>query len=75
MYLATKPPNRRQHLADAAVIGADDLTQIFRIEPRRQFGRADHIAEHDRQLAPLGRGGVGWLGSGPAVGAAVASGS
>jgi hypothetical protein len=32
---------------------ADQLAQILRIEPARQFGRADQIAEQDCQLAPL----------------------
>ncbi len=39
----------------AFVIGGDDLAQILRIELRRQRGRADKIAEHHRDLAPLGR--------------------
>ena len=43
------------HLGDAFVIGGDDLAQIFRIEPGRQRGRADQIAEHHRDLAALGR--------------------
>ena len=36
---------------NGAVIGADDLTQIFGIEPRGELGRADQIAEHHCQLA------------------------
>src|ERR1700756_5770049 len=41
------------NFADAAVIGAEYLTQIFRIVARRQWCRADQIAEHYRELAPL----------------------
>jgi hypothetical protein len=36
------------------VIGADDLAQILGIEPRRECGRADQIAEHHRQVPALG---------------------
>ncbi len=54
MYLATKPPKPAQHLADAAMVGGDDLAQILGVEPGRQLGRADEVAEHDRQLAALG---------------------
>jgi hypothetical protein len=32
--------------------------KIFGIEPRRQRRRTDEIAEHHRQLPPLGLGGV-----------------
>ena len=42
------------HLGDGAVIGAEDLAQILWIQPRRQLRRADQIAEHHRQLSPLG---------------------
>jgi hypothetical protein len=45
-------PRRRN--GDAAVVGADDLAQILRIEADRQRGRADQIAEHYGQLPPLG---------------------
>ena len=37
----------------------DDLAHVLGIEPRRQRGRADEIAEHDGELAPLGGVGVG----------------
>jgi hypothetical protein len=43
-------------LGDCAVIGADQLPQILRVETRRECRRADEIAEHHRQLAPLGLG-------------------
>ena len=39
------------------MIGAEDLAQILGIEARRQRRRADQIAEHHGQLAPLSRGG------------------
>ena len=37
-----------------AVIGADQLAQILRVMTGRQRGRADQVAEHDRELAPFG---------------------
>jgi hypothetical protein len=40
---------------DGAVIGDDDLLQILGIEPRRERRRADEIADHHRELPPLGR--------------------
>ena len=43
------------HLGDRAVIRGDDLAQILGIEPRRERGRADQVAEHHRQL-PAFRG-------------------
>jgi ABC-type glutathione transport system ATPase component len=51
-------------VGDAAVIGADDLAQILGIVARRQRRRADQIAEHHRQLAPLGLPGSGCRGCG-----------
>jgi len=39
------------------VIGTDQLAQIFRVETRRQRGRADQIAKHHGQLTPLGFAG------------------
>ena len=52
-------------VGDAAVIGADHLAQVLGIEPRRQRRRADQVAEHHGELAPLGlRRPRGWgLGS------------
>src|SRR6516164_11493229 len=38
-------------LCAAAVIRADDLAHVLGIEARRERGRADQIAEHDRELA------------------------
>ena len=57
----------RQNVGDAGVVLGDDLTQVLRVEPRRQFGRADQVAEHDgeeaafraRRFGRLGRGGAG----------------
>jgi hypothetical protein len=39
---------------DSAMIRSDDLAQILRIEPRRKRGRVDEVAEHHRELPPLG---------------------
>jgi len=50
---AVEPGN---DLGDRAVIRADDLAQILGIEPRRERGRADKIAEHHRQLPAFGLG-------------------
>ena len=55
--LGDKPAAAPDHLGNAAVIGADHRAQILRVEPRRQRRRADQIAEHHRQLPPLG---LGW---------------
>ena len=43
-----------QGAAHRILIAADQLAQILRIEAARQLGRADQIAEQDRQLPPLG---------------------
>jgi len=48
-----KPAKALDDLCDAAMVSADNPAQIFGIEPRRQRGRADQIAEHHRQLPPL----------------------
>ena len=42
------------HLGAAFLIGADHPAHVLGIEPRRQLGRADQIAEQHRQLPPLG---------------------
>ena len=42
------------HLSDDPMIRGDDLAQILRIEACRKLRRADQIAEHHRQLPPLG---------------------
>jgi hypothetical protein len=54
--LGDKAAAASDDLGDAAVIGADDRAQILRVEPRRQRGRPDQVAEHHRQLPPLGLG-------------------
>ena len=41
-------------LGDGAVIGADQLAQILRVNARRERGRADEVAEHHRQLPAFG---------------------
>ena len=56
MYLATNPPALVIEIGAATVIGADDLAHVLGIEPRRQRGRADEVAEHHRELAALGVG-------------------
>jgi len=49
-----KPVEAPDNLGDGAVIRADDLAQILRIEPRGERGRADEIAKHHRQLPAFG---------------------
>jgi hypothetical protein len=44
------------------MIDGDDVAQILWIEPCRQLSRANEVAEHDGELAALGRGNVGRLG-------------
>src|SRR5215469_6019204 len=41
-------------LGAAAVIRANDLAQVLGIEASGESGRADEIAEHDRELATFG---------------------
>jgi len=43
-------------IADRAIVVVDQLAQILGVEPRRQRGRADKIAEDDRQMPPFGVG-------------------
>jgi hypothetical protein len=38
----------------AAVVAADDLPHVFGIEASGESGRADEVAEHDRDMAALG---------------------
>jgi hypothetical protein len=38
----------RNSFRRSAVIAGCDLPPLFRIEPRRDFGRIDEIAEQDR---------------------------
>ena len=51
-------------LRAAAMIGADDPAHVLGIEPRRQRGRADEVAEHHGELAALGGVRRCWRGSG-----------
>ena len=53
MYLAMKPSKLADRRRRQRVVGADDLAQILGIEPRRQRGRADQIAEHHGELPAL----------------------
>ena len=46
------------------LIGTDDLAHVLGIEPRRQRGRADQIAEHDGELSPFCRVVDRWVGEG-----------
>src|SRR6516225_273279 len=52
--LGDKAAKAGDDVGDAAMVGADDLAQILGIEARRQRRRTDQIAEHHRQLPPLG---------------------
>jgi hypothetical protein len=48
---AVEAPDDIDH---GAMVSGDDVAQILGIEPRRQFGRADEVAEHHRQLPAFG---------------------
>ena len=52
-----KPVEPTDRLGDGAMVGADDLAQVFGVGARGQRGRADEIAKHHRELAPLGFAG------------------
>ena len=41
---------------DARLVGAYDLPQVFGVEPRRECGGTDEIAEHHAEGAPFGCG-------------------
>ena len=51
-----KAPQAADLLGHRRVIGAVELSQILGVEPRRQCGRTDQIAEHDGQLPAFGFG-------------------
>ena len=53
--LGDKATDAGHRVGNATVVSADHLAQILGIEPHRQRRRADQIAEHDRELAALGR--------------------
>ena len=48
----------RDDLGAALLVAPQHLVQILRIEPGRERGRADHVAEHHGQLAALGAVGA-----------------
>ena len=48
-----KPIKASDHVGDGAVIGGDDLAQILWIKASGEFGRADEITEHHRELPSL----------------------
>jgi len=50
------------HFATCLLIRPHNVPELFRIEPARERGRVHEIAEEDRQLPPLGIGGL-WAGS------------
>jgi hypothetical protein len=52
--LGHKAAGALDHLRAAALIGADDLAHVLGVEPRRQWRRADEVAEQHCQLPPLG---------------------
>jgi len=43
-------------LGNGLMIGGDQITQVLGIPPHRQCGRADEVAEHDRELPALNAG-------------------
>jgi hypothetical protein len=57
--LGDKTAKTADGVGNAAMIGADDLTQILRIEAGGQRRRPDLIAEHHGQLPPLCLRGAG----------------
>jgi hypothetical protein len=66
--LGDKSGKAADRLRYAAMVYADHLTQVFGIKTCGKLRRADKIAEHDRQLSPLGlcdgcsiRGVGGWF--------------
>ena len=52
----------RDDLRTSDPIDTDHLPHVFRIEPRRERGRADQVAEHDGEVTPLGVGPARGLG-------------
>ena len=62
-YMGDETGEPADRVGDAAVIGADDLAQVLGVVARRQRRRADQIAEHHGQLAPLGLAGDHRCGS------------
>jgi hypothetical protein len=58
LVLGHKTAIALDQIGAAAMIGADGLQQILRVEPCRECCRTDEVAEHDRQLPALG--GIVW---------------
>ncbi len=56
--LGDKSIEARNNIGDRFVEGGDEIVHVFRVEARRKRHRPDHIANHDRQLSPLGASGV-----------------
>jgi hypothetical protein len=52
--LGDMPAPTFDHRRAAAMVGAEHLRHVLRVELRRQLGRADEVDEHYRQLPPLG---------------------
>ena len=56
-----KPVVARHRARTGVLVAADDIAHVLGIEPRRQRGRADEIAEHHGELPALGGAlGRGW---------------
>src|SRR5258707_6399488 len=51
-----EPAKPGDGLGHVPVIDGDHLAQILGVEPYGERGRPDEIAEHDREVPPLGRG-------------------
>ena len=47
----------RHHLGAGLLVGLHQRAQVFRVQPLRQRGRADHVAAQHGELATLGRAG------------------
>ena len=45
----------RDRPGNTALVAADQRAEVFRVEPRRELRRADQIAEHNAEMAALGR--------------------
>ena len=54
--LGDKSVKPRHHVGDRFVEGGDQIAHVLGVETCRKGRRADHIADHDRQLSPLGAG-------------------
>jgi hypothetical protein len=52
--LGDMAPEAHDRLGGGGVVGADDLPQVLRVEPRGELGRADQVGEHHRELPTLG---------------------